>query len=149
MTKRRTEAQKAETAMNGASHRLLKLREALEQNRDDLGLAILDFATARRAIERINFIHDELQGLVEALRNAETLALAKNWRLILSVDLPGAIVFLNEIDLNIMGLALGRCDPRVLDFLRAWLEAGRPPMVTDDVSTTAAEPDKDLDMEAA
>jgi hypothetical protein len=121
--------------MNGASHRLLKLREALEQNRDDLGLAILDFATARRAIERIDFIHDELQGLIEALRNAETLALAKNWRLILSVDLPGAIVFLNEIDPNILSLALGRCDSRVLDFLRARLEMGGSPKT--------AEPDKD------
>ncbi len=110
--------------MNGASARLLELREALEQNRDGLGLAILDFATARRAIERVDFIREEIGGLVEALRNAETLAMPKNWRLIMSVDLPGAIVFLNEIDPNILGLALGRCDPRVLDFLRARLEVG-------------------------
>ncbi len=123
MTKRLTEVQKLATTMNGASNRLRDIREDMEQGSENLGLAVMDLKITERAIQRIDFVREQIEQLVQDLRSAETLALPPNWRLMMSIDLPGAIVFLNEIDQNILGLALGRCEPCVLDFLRARLGA--------------------------
>ena len=140
MTKSLTEVQKLETTMNGASSRLKEIRQKMEQGSENLGIAMIDLATTRRAIERIDYVRQQIEQLVQDLRSAETLALPPNWRLLMSIDLPGAIVFLNEIDPNILGLALGRCEPHVLDFLQARLGAGGPI-----VSSVVSESDKGTD----
>ena len=95
--------------MDGASRRLRRIRQIVQQVEKRLGKAAIDFAAVQSGINEVKQSSGILAELEQELRNAETLAMPDNWRILVIYDEPFATYYLDNVELNVLRMGLQNC----------------------------------------